>query len=65
MGAVREKMKQQMEIRGLSENTQESYLRAAAQLVKFYMVSPEQVGVEDIHAHQLHLIRERQFAAAT
>ena len=65
MGAVREKMKQQMEIRGLSENTQESYLRAAAQLVKFFMVSPEQLGVEDIHAYQLHLIRERQLAAAT
>jgi integrase/recombinase XerD len=65
MGAVREKMKQQMEIRGLSENTQESYLRAAAQLVKFFMVSPEQLEVEDIHAYQHHLICERQFAAST
>lgn len=65
MGAIKEKMKQQMEIRGLSECTQESYLRAAAQFVKFFMVSPEQLGVEEIHAYQLHLIRERQLAAAT
>ena len=65
MGAIKEKMKQQMEIRGLSENTQESYLRAAAQFVKHFMVSPETLGVEDIHAYQLHLIRERKVAAAT
>ena len=34
MGAIKEKMKQQMEIRGLSECKHESYLRAAAQFVK-------------------------------
>ena len=65
MGAIREKMRQQMVIRGLSEGTQESYLGAAAQFVKFFMVPPEQLGIEDIHAYQHHLIRERQFAAAT
>ena len=63
MGAIREKMRQQMVIRGLSEGTQESYLGAAAQFVKFFMVPPEQLGVEDINAYQHHLIRDRQFAA--
>ena len=39
MGAIREKMKQQMEIRGLSENTQDSYLRAVKQFVQYFKVS--------------------------
>jgi integrase/recombinase XerD len=54
-----------MGIRGLSESTQENYLRAATQFVKYFMVSPEDLGVEDVHAYQLHLIRERGVATAT
>ena len=65
MGAIKEKMKQQMVIRGLSENTQESYLRAVSQFVRYFMVSPELLGVEDIHAYQHHLIRERRIAMTT
>jgi site-specific recombinase XerD len=65
MGAIREKMKQQMEIRGLSDSTQESYLRAATQFVKYFMVSPEELGVDDVHAYQLYLIRERGVATPT
>ena len=65
MGAIKEKMKQQMEIRGFSENTQENYLRAAAQFVKYFMVSPELLSVEDINTYQHHLIRERRVATST
>lgn len=65
MGAIKEKMIQQMAIRGLSESTRENYLRCARQFVEYFRVSPDQLGVEQIHEYQLHLIEDRAVAVRT
>jgi integrase/recombinase XerD len=65
MGAIKEKMKRDIEIRGLSKRTQESYLGCVKQFVKYFMKSPDQLSLEDIHTYQLHLIRDRKVAENT
>ena len=65
MGAIKEKMKRDMEIRGLSKRTKESYLGCVKQFVKYFMKSPDQLSLEDIHTYQLHLIRDRKVAENT
>jgi len=54
-----------MEIRGLSQRTKESYLGCVKQFVKYFMKSPDQLDLEDIHTYQLHLIRDRKVAENT
>jgi len=65
MGAIKEKMKRDMEIRGLSKRTQETYLGCARLFVKYFMKSPDALTLEDVHDFQLHLIRERKIAEST
>ncbi len=52
MGKIKEKMKQEMELRGLSELTQEAYLACIRQYVKYFMNSPDKLNLEHIHAYQ-------------
>ena len=65
MGAIKEKMKRDMEIRGLSKRTQEHYLSCIKQFVKYFMKSPDQLSLEDIHTYQLHMIRDKKAAENT
>jgi site-specific recombinase XerD len=65
MGAIKEKMKRAMEIRGLSPRTQEHYLSCIKQFVKYFMKSPDQLSLDDIHTYQVHLIRDKKAAENT
>ncbi len=65
MGIIKERMKQDKEIRGLSENTREAYLSCIKQFVKFFMTSLDQLTLEDIHTYQVFLIRDRKVAGNT
>jgi integrase/recombinase XerD len=60
MGAIRDRMLAEMELRGLSEATKESYLVCCRVFVARFMKSPEQLGVQQINAFLLHLIRDRK-----
>jgi hypothetical protein len=40
--------------------TQEHYLSCIKQFVKYFIESPDQLSLEDIHTYQLHLIRDRK-----
>jgi len=51
-----------MVLRGLSEKTQEGYLRAVVGLVRYYSRSPDQLSNAEIHAYLLHLIQDRMLA---
>jgi len=62
MGIIKEKMIQDLEIRGLSKRTQESYLGCIKQFVKFFMKSPDRLTPDDIHTYQLHLKRVRKIS---
>ena len=65
MGIIKERMKQDMEIRGLSENTRDAYLSCIKQFVKYFKTSPDQLTLEDIHTYQVFLIRDRKVAGNT
>ncbi len=54
-----------MQLRGFSERTQESYVGAVKGLTKFYMRSPDQLSEEEIRGFFLHLINERRAARST
>jgi site-specific recombinase XerC len=51
-----------MILRGMSEKTQNSYVRSVAQLASFYNRSPDQISDEEVQAFLLHLIRTRKLS---
>jgi site-specific recombinase XerD len=59
MTALRERMTQDLILRGLSLNTQAAYLRAVAQLARYYRRSPERISEREVAAYLLHLYREK------
>ena len=64
MGVIKEKMIQDLVIRGMSKRTQDTYLNCIKQFVKYYRKSPDLLTLEDIHSYQLHLIRDRQISVS-
>lgn len=60
MGEFRERMERDMEIRGFSPHTQSCYLSRVRDFVRYHMQRPDELTLEDIHAYQLYLTRERK-----
>jgi len=50
MGKLREQMKGDLELKGLSPNTQEIYLRQASQFSRHFRRSPHHLGEKEIKA---------------
>jgi integrase/recombinase XerD len=65
MGKIRDRMLAEMELRGLSVRTQDTYLVCCRSYVKHYMKSPEQLGAAETKAFILHLIRDRHASASS
>jgi integrase/recombinase XerD len=59
MGAIRDRMLEEMELRGLAEATKKSYVVCCRVFVAHFMKSPEQLRTDDIKAFLLHLKRDR------
>lgn len=60
---MRERMVNDMTIRNLCPNTQRLYLYAVTQFTQYHKdVPPGRLGVEDVKAYQLYLIRERKLS---
>jgi site-specific recombinase XerD len=53
-------MIEDMQLRGLSEKTQESYLRAVRQLAEHYHQAPDQISEEELRQYFLYLKNVRQ-----
>lgn len=64
MGAIRDRMTKEMELRGLSAATKKSYLTCCHVFVAHFMKSAEQLSAEDVKAFLLHLMRERKAGPA-
>ena len=45
-----------MTVRNLSPATQQSYLNAVSKFSRYFGRSPDRLGLEDIHAFQVHLV---------
>jgi len=48
MTILRQRMLEDMQLRGLAGKRQEAYLRAARQLAEYYHKSPDQISEEEI-----------------
>jgi integrase/recombinase XerD len=53
---LRRRMIEDMTVRNLSLATQQSYLSAVAKFSRYFGRSPDCLGLEDVHAFQVHLV---------
>jgi len=65
MGAIRERMKSVLLLRGVREKTAETYLSCARQFVLHYGRSPEELGRAELEKFFEHLLKERRAAGST
>jgi integrase/recombinase XerD len=61
--ALRQRMLQDLQLAGLSERTQEAYLRAVRQLASHYHIPPDRLSEQQVRDYFLHLKNERKFAS--
>ena len=59
---LRQRMIDEMTLRGMSPRTHESYLEAVFGLAKYYKRPPDQLSIEDIRNYLLYLERERHLS---
>ena len=62
MTVLRQEMIDAMQLRGLSPNTQRSYLHTVSQLARYYDRSPDLISEEELKAYFLYLINEKKLA---
>jgi integrase/recombinase XerD len=53
---LRRRLIDDMTVRNLSPATQQSYVYAVAKFSRFLGRSPDQLGVEEVRAYQIHLV---------
>lgn len=58
-------MTEDMQVRNLSPNTQDSYVRQVAQFARHFNKSPEVLGPEDIRSYQVYLTNEKKLAPSS
>jgi integrase/recombinase XerD len=62
MGALRDRMIEEMKRRNISAATQRTYLYVVTRLTKYYGKAPDQLSREEIRAFLVHLIVERKLS---
>jgi len=62
---LRQRMIEDMQLRGLSERTQRSYVGAVRQLAEYYGKSPDQINEEQLRQYFVYLKQEKQCARST
>ena len=65
MTQLRTRFIEDMQLRGLSENTVKSYVRAVRQYAEFFDKSPDQLSSEQVRQYLLYLINEKNVAQGT
>ena len=62
---LRQRMHQDLQLAGLSERTQEAYLRAVRQLAEHFHTPPDQLSEPQVRDYLLHLKNDRKLASAS
>jgi site-specific recombinase XerD len=62
---LRDKMREDLELRGMSPATIESYLRCARRFAEYHGRSPCALGAAEIRTFLVHLVRERKVAPSS
>jgi integrase/recombinase XerD len=65
MTTLRQRMTEDMQVRNLALNTQDSYLQQVSLFARYFNKSPELLGPEDIRAYQVYLTNERKLAPSS
>jgi site-specific recombinase XerD len=65
MGRLREQMKGDLELRGLSPETQKIYLYYVTNFSRYFNRSPYHLGKREIREYLLYLLREKKASAST
>lgn len=62
MTPLRRRMFEDMQVLNFSATTQRSYIHYIADFAKHYNLSPERLGLDEIHNYRLHLLQEKQLS---
>lgn len=62
MTPLRRRMIEEMQIRNLAVNTQESYIQQVSLFARYFQKSPELLGPEHIRAYQVYLTNEKKLS---
>ena len=63
--ALRQRMLQDLQLAGLSERTQEAYLRSVRQLADHFHTPPDRLSEPQVRDYLLHLKNDRKFASGS
>jgi integrase/recombinase XerD len=65
MSILRQKMIEDMQLRGLAERTQESYVLVVRQLAVYYRRSLDEIGEQELRQYFLYLKNEKKVSRST
>ena len=65
MTPLRQKLIDEIQLRGFSIHTQDSYVRCVTGLARFYHRSPDQIVDDEIKAYLLHLLRVKKLGVSS
>lgn len=65
MGALRDRMEREMELRRMALRTRQAYGQQVAALAKHYRRSPDRIAVTEIEQYLVYLIEERRLSSSS
>ncbi|MDI6782393.1 MAG: phage integrase N-terminal SAM-like domain-containing protein [bacterium] len=65
MTKLRQRMTEDLQLRGMSERTQEMYVRAVHQLAEHYSKSPDKISEEELRNYFLYIKNVKKYSRAT
>jgi len=65
MTPLRQRMLEDMSIRNLAENTQQSYLQQVSSFARYFGCPPDTIGPEKVREYQVHLVEDCKLAPAS
>ena len=65
MTNLRRRMMEDMQVRNLSQHTQDAYVQQVSQFARHFDRSPELLGPEEIRSYQVYLRNERKLASSS
>lgn len=65
MTPLRQRMLEDMQLRGMAPSTQRSYVSQVARYARFYDVTPERLDIDALRQYELYLLNERKCSVET
>lgn len=65
MTPLRQRMREDMQVRNLSPHTQRAYIESVARFARYFVRSPADLGPDDIRTYQVYLSCDRRLAPSS